>query len=122
MQNIYINGKLIAKDVSQKQERHSFDLGLELVKPGENEIMIAATPYHVRNSWESPNTDPGVVQVVLPAAQYSRSLFSGYAQVLVQSTKEKGVIKLTARSEGMAPAVLMLEALDGAPRPSLVSQ
>ena len=33
-----------------------------------------------------------------------RSLFNGYAQVIVQTTREPSEIRLTARSEGLAPA------------------
>jgi beta-galactosidase len=33
-----------------------------------------------------------------------RSLFNGLAQVIVQSTREPGEIRLTAKSDGLAPA------------------
>ena len=33
-----------------------------------------------------------------------RSLFNGYAQVIVQATHEAGEIRLTAQADGLAPA------------------
>ena len=38
-----------------------------------------------------------------------RSLFNGYAQVIVQSTRESGIIQLAARSEKLTPAVAELQ-------------
>jgi beta-galactosidase len=35
---------------------------------------------------------------------WSRSLFNGLAQVIVQSTGEPGEFKLTASADGLAPA------------------
>jgi beta-galactosidase len=41
---------------------------------------------------------------VTPAPPARRSLFSGLAQVIVQSTQEPGEIRLTAKSDGLPPA------------------
>jgi beta-galactosidase len=109
-QNLYLNGKLIGENLSQKQERYTLKLAKGDVKPGKNLIAIVATPFRVRNSWDNPNTHPGVVQVKLPAENYKRSLFSGLAQVIVQSTGEPGIIRVTAKAEGLTPAVLTIQA------------
>jgi beta-galactosidase len=45
-----------------------------------------------------------------PSPIWQRSLFNGLAQVIVQSSKEAGEIKLTSRSAGLAPATLTLTA------------
>jgi len=121
-QIIFINGKTVSDKISQKQEQHTFILDATMVKPGKNEIAIVATPYKVRNSWDSPNTDPGIVRVIIPAGQYSRSLFSGFAQVIVQASKEAGPIKLTAHSEGLASATLVLDARQCQARPVVPAQ
>jgi beta-galactosidase len=44
----------------------------------------------------------------MPAPNYTRSLFSGKAQVIVQAGKEAGEIKLTAKSKGLIPTVLSI--------------
>lgn len=46
-----------------------------------------------------------------------RSLFNGYAQVIVQTTQAAGPIVLTARAPGLPPARLTLTAAPAAPRP-----
>ena len=48
-----------------------------------------------------------------------RSLFNGYAQVIVQTAKSAGPITLTARSPGLRPATLTLTAAPVTPRPSV---
>lgn len=107
-QSVYINGKLIADGLTQKQERPTLVLSGEMIHSGKNEFIVVGTPYRVRNSWDTPNTDPGIIQIYQPAPVYSRSLFSGYAQVIVQATREEGTIRLTAKSEGLQPAEMNL--------------
>ena len=51
------------------------------------------------------------------ALQWSRSLFNGLAQIIVQPTKDAGEIKLTATAEGLKPATAVLEAKFCIPRP-----
>jgi beta-galactosidase len=58
---------------------------------------------------QSPNTDPGVNQLTIPAPQWKRSLFSGKAQVIVQSRTDAGQIKLTARSKGLISSELLID-------------
>jgi beta-galactosidase len=45
-----------------------------------------------------------------------RSLFNGYAQVIVQTTKAAGAIVLTARAPGLPPTSLTLTAVSATPR------
>jgi beta-galactosidase len=49
--------------------------------------------------------------------KWSRSLFNGLAQIIVQSKREAGEIKLTATAEGIAPATVVLKTQSSAPRP-----
>lgn len=58
-------------------------------------------------------------QFVAPSATWRRSLFNGLAQVIVQTTKDSGEIKLTATSGGFAPATVSLNSQPGPPRPSV---
>jgi beta-galactosidase len=48
---------------------------------------------------------------------WSRSLFNGLAQIIVQSTKNAGEIKLTASADGLTPMTVILNTQPGAPRP-----
>ena len=49
-----------------------------------------------------------------------RSLFNGLAQVIVQSTKDAGEIKLTASADGLQSATATITAQAGAARPGQV--
>jgi beta-galactosidase len=51
--------------------------------------------------------------------QWSRSLFNGLAQIIVQSTKDAGEIKLTASADGLQPAVITVQTQPCAPRPAV---
>lgn len=53
---------------------------------------------------------------------WRRSLFSGLAQILVQSTKEPGEIKLTARADGLTPATLIIPSQPATPRPAITAR
>jgi len=52
-----------------------------------------------------------------PEKGNKRSLFNGLAQVLVQSTKEAGEIKLTASANGLAPVTIVIQTASSTQRP-----
>jgi beta-galactosidase len=53
------------------------------------------------------------------AAPWSRSLFNGLAQVIVQSSKTAGEIKLTASADGLTPATGTVQTVTNPGRPSV---
>ena len=65
-----------------------------------------------------PNVTVKVIGQV-SAAPWARSLFNGLAQIIVQSTKDAGEIKLTATADGLAPATSAVQTQPCAPRPSV---
>jgi beta-galactosidase len=66
------------------------------------------------------NPDVNVELVGKPAASdWSRSVFNGLAQVIVQSTKDAGEIKLTASGDGLKPGTVMIATQAGTARPSV---
>jgi beta-galactosidase len=65
----------------------------------------------MQNQWEVLNTDPGSIQIINPAETWKRKLFSGLAQVIVQSSKQAGEITLTATSPGLKSASVILNSL-----------
>ncbi|MFA9390771.1 MAG: beta-galactosidase GalA [Prolixibacteraceae bacterium] len=120
LQTVYINGEAISGELNKdEKERYTFQLDASKLKSGKNVLAIVATPYKVKNSWDSPNTNPGLVQVIIPAKNYQRSLFSGYAQVIVQTTKEAGEIKLRAISEGIRDEIFTIQTEEVLLRPSV---
>jgi beta-galactosidase len=51
--------------------------------------------------------------------QWSRSLFNGLAQIIVQSTRDAGEFKLTATADGLAPATATAQTQSCVLRPSV---
>ena len=108
-QFVYLNGTLAGGVMDQRTDRYTITPDVALLKPGRNELTFINTPYYLEQVWSEPNTNPGIIQLVMPAPQWKRSLFSGKVQVIVQSETESGLIKLTATSDGLVPATLPLE-------------
>ena len=84
---------------------------------GDNVVAVG-----VRNESGNGGLDPDVnVEVtgkpVAPA--WSRSAFNGLAQIIVQSTKEAGEIKLTASADGLRSATATVTTQSATPRPSV---
>ena len=82
---------------------------------GDNVIAVG-----VYNSVAQGGLNPNVTLQLVGHATvppWSRSLFNGLAQVIVQSTKDAGEVKLTATADGLAPATATLQTQPGTPRP-----
>jgi beta-galactosidase len=56
---------------------------------------------------------------ISPQAHWARSLFNGLAQVIVQSARESGEIRLTANAAGLAPDTAVVPVQPCPPRPSV---
>lgn len=97
-QSIFINGKEMAKNLPENKKGDTFRLDKSYLKVGDNSIAIVASPLFKKQSWETVNTNPGLIQIVQPAATWKRNLFSGLAQIIVQATGEPGEIVLKANS------------------------
>jgi beta-galactosidase len=85
------------------------------LRVGDNVIAVG-----VKNAWGQGGLKPDVNLDFLGAPtnlKWSRSLFNGLAQIIVQSKREAGEIKLTATAEGIAPATVVLKTQPSASRP-----
>ncbi|WP_183580620.1 beta-galactosidase GalA [Mucilaginibacter sp. X5P1] len=111
-ESIFINGKEIAHQINDDNERHEFKLDASLLHLGSNTIAIVATPLLKANIWADVNTDPGLIQLVYPALPYKRKLFNGYAQVIIQSTGQPGTVVLKATSPGLKEHAIEITAVN----------
>ena len=66
----------------------------------------------------NPDVDVELFGKPVPA-EWSRSVFNGLAQIMVQSTKAAGEIKLTATADGLSPVTTTIETRPCTPRPSV---
>ena len=118
-QSVFVNGKEIGKNLQENKQGDVFKLDASYLKAGVNTIAIVTTPLFKKQIWESVNTNPGLIQIVKPAEQWKRKLFSGLAQVIVQSTGESGEIVLTANSAGLKPGKVKIQTQAIRPRPTI---
>lgn len=107
-QNIYLNGKLIAKNIKRDTLQQVFKLNHNHLKPGKNVLVYKGKALYKRTQWEDLNTDPGLIQVVKPASPWKRKVFNGLAQIIIQSTEEAGTISLKATSPGLKPCEIII--------------
>ena len=84
---------------------------------GDNVIAVG-----VRNDAGEGGMNPDVnVEIIGQplASPWSRSLFNGLAQVIVQSSKDTGAVTLTANAEGLKSAEATVKTVAGPARPSV---
>lgn len=108
-QSIYINGHLQASNIGRK-DAQSFRLDAATLQKGKNEYVVVGKRFKKRSEWDEPNTNPGVIQVVVPAESWKRKAFNGLAQVIVQSDQKAGDIILKATAVGLAPNSITIKA------------
>ncbi|MBC8095670.1 MAG: glycoside hydrolase family 2 protein [Akkermansiaceae bacterium] len=109
-QSVYLNGKLIAEQKSRAEANHEILLSSEALRAGRNLIAIVAAPARGGRGRADNQTSPAQIRMTIPAGSWSRSLFSGRAQVIVQSTGQAGQIVLTARSPGIKAGEVTIQA------------
>jgi beta-galactosidase len=108
-QSVYVNGHALARNLKVDAVGYEYPLDRSLLHAGRNVVTLYVTRFSGSNkamqafSWDGPG--PAAVQVAMPAPQWKRSVFNGLAQVIVQSKREAGEIRLTATSSGLSPAV-----------------
>jgi beta-galactosidase len=113
--NLFVNG-IKAGDSSDPRAASVFDVKA-LLHPGENTLAV-----RLSNWGTTAGIGKGVTLRLTGApapVQWSRSLFNGLAQVIVQSTGVPGEIHLKASAPGLAPAELTIAANTAPLRPAL---
>jgi beta-galactosidase len=108
-QSVYVNGHLIESDIVRDDPNQAWQLDHRIIKSGKNDYAVTGQRFRKKYQWDEPNTDPGLVQVIYPSEQWKRKVFSGLAQVIVQSTQEAGEIILTASSSGLESAAIKIK-------------
>jgi beta-galactosidase len=109
-QAIYLNGKLLAKDIKRDDANQVFVLDHSILQKGKNVITFEGAPFVKQTQWEEINTFAGTIKVYNPAPQWKQKTFNGYAQIIVRTSQQAGEISLTATSAGLAPSTLKFNA------------
>lgn len=116
-QSIYINGKEMVDGLKDNSTNTAFKINASVLHTGINSIVIAAAPLLKIQPWDEVNKIPGLFQLITKAPAYKRKLFSGLAQVIVQSTGEAGEITITATSGELKKGEIKIQALPAQKRP-----
>jgi len=101
----FVNGQFVGES-HDWQAQPIFDVK-KFLHAGDNVIAVG-----VYNGVAQGGLNPNVnLQIIghAEAAPWSRSLFNGLAQVIVQSTREAGEIKLTATAAGLNPVTVTVQ-------------
>jgi len=109
----YVNGQYVG-ETHDWDAKPDFDI-TKFLHAGDNVVAVCC-----RNGGGQGGLNPNVSADIIakPAAlPWSRSLFNGLAQIIVQSTKDAGEIKLTASADGLTPATTTVNTQPSAPRP-----
>ena len=111
---IYVNGQK-AGETHDRGMASAVDVK-QLLHPGDNPVAVL-----VENYSSSGGITNGVtlrMQDKPDSPEWKRSVFNGLAQIIVQSTREPGAIKLTAAAEGLSPATVSVQSQPCEPRPA----
>ncbi|MGB6781102.1 MAG: beta-galactosidase GalA [Terracidiphilus sp.] len=115
---IYVNGRPVGESHDWRATP-VFNIR-KLVHAGENSIAVV-----VHNS-DGPGGISDGVSLTIPSraidAHWKRSVFSGLAQVIVQSGTQPGEIRLTGHAEGLVSNTVVIEATGHSPRPRAAPQ
>lgn len=109
-ESVYVNGHLIASHIKRGDPVHQFKLSHSILRKGKNIFSVIGKPLKPRYKYDVLNTDPGIVQVKIPAGNWTSSAFNGLAQVIIQSKSEPGNIVLTATSKGLSSGEIEIHA------------
>jgi beta-galactosidase len=123
-QLVYLNGQLLAENVSRENATKEINLSGAALRPGKNVIAIVATPPQGgrgNGGGRGISGSPGQIRVTTSPGDWKRSAFNGLAEVLVQSTGQPGEITLTAKSPGVTDGVLKIQAQPAAHRPAVAA-
>ncbi len=121
-QAVYVNGHRIVQNIKRDASGQKYTLDHAVLRPGKNIYVVVGTQLTKKSQWENLNTDPGIIQVIVPVGTWKRGVFNGLAQVIVQSTRQPGKITLTATSQGLSKAELKLETQAATLRPAVPSR
>jgi beta-galactosidase len=111
----FVNNQFIGES-HDWQAQPIFD-SKKVIHAGDNVVAVG-----VNNGVGQGGLNPNVnVQLIghTSVPPWSRSLFNGLAQIIVQSTCDAGEIKLTATADGLKPATIAVQAQPCTQRPSL---
>jgi beta-galactosidase len=121
-QAVYVNGRLVANHIRRNDPVRKVMLDRAILREGDNAYAVLGSPLVARYQYDNLNTDPGIVQILRPAAAWKRNAFNGLAQVIVQSLTKSGEVTFTAESKGLTRGTVKIKAQSCVPRPAVPAE
>jgi beta-galactosidase len=112
---VYVNGQLVGESHDWSSSP-AFDIR-KFLRAGENTVAVA-----VKKNEAQGGLNKGVtveIQDKLIPPDWQRSAFNGLAQIILQSTREPGELRLSVRADGIAPATLSVATQPCPARPTV---
>jgi beta-galactosidase len=101
-QTVTLNGQPLYTNAAPDQARAEFSLAKLNLKRKGNVLRIEATRFTEWGAREAlQQVHPASLRIETPASAWSRSVFNGLAQVIIQSTGEPGAIVVEATADGL---------------------
>jgi beta-galactosidase len=98
-QSAYLNGQALYVDAAASAARAAVPLDANALRDQGNRLRIEAQPFEQpAQRHDALRLEPAALRILTAAPQPQRRTFNGFAQVIVQSTGERGTIRITASS------------------------
>ena len=107
---VWLNGREVLRDLDTSIVGPVLHLDTAALVVGVNSVQLIVTPFEDGHRRLPQLSRIGNLRVTTPAPVAQRSLFNGYAQVIVQAPRNAGEIRLTAEADGLKPAISTINA------------
>jgi len=107
--SVWLNGHELARDLDTAKTGAALSISADQLIAGENKIQLIVTPMADHRNHMPELNRLGALQIRSPAPIWQRHVFNGYAQLILQSTNQPGIIKLTAHSNNLRSSTLTLK-------------
>ena len=113
---VYLNGEKLGAGSDPRSASAYNPKGR--MHPGENVLTVAVANWGGELAGLSQGAQLRLISAP-PPVTWTRSVFNGLAQVIVQAGKQAGNLRLTAQAEGLKPVTVELETKPVAPHPAV---
>jgi beta-galactosidase len=107
---VWLNGREVVRGLDTTVVGPALHLDATALVTGVNRVQIIVTPFEDGRRRLPQLSRLGNLRVTSPPPVVQRSLFNGYAQVIVQAPRSAGEIRLTAEADGLKPATSTISA------------
>jgi beta-galactosidase len=105
---VWLNGTEVAHEVDTATSGTAIPIERSQLLAGANRVQLLVVPFADHRNHIPELARLGALAVRTPAPPWQRSVFNGRAQIIVQTGREAGVLRLTAQSAGLTTASVQL--------------